>query len=548
MSNSLWGEDFQVSAPPAKQKKLIERVSKPKQVKVTTEKAVRIPKQKGEVTQSQLDDIALEVHRILGVYEENTVCLRSREELHNYIDAAILNNLICIDTETNNSLVPLTCKLMGLCLYTPGQKNAYIPVNHINLQTGQLLENQVTERDIKGELERLGDTFTVLHNGKFDYQVIKCTCNTEIRIDWDTMIAAHVLNENERAGLKGQYIQKIDPTIEKYDIEGLFEGIAYSKFSPELFALYAATDAYMTYKLYEWQKGQFEIPDHHKLYNLFKTVEMPLIPVLAEMELTGVAVDTEYAKRLSKKYHKKLDALDLKLDKAIHEYDDIIAKWRLTPDAQKREKKVNKRTGEETWSRSKSEQLPEVISVTSPVQLAILFYDVLGTPVIDKKSPRGTGEEILSQMNYPICKLILEKRGLEKLIGTYIDKLPECILPETGRIHCHFNQYGAGTGRLSSSDPNLQNIPSHNKDIRMMFSAGNIPDTKTVTDSSFTVTRYDEIETVNDGWKTPDKLAIGTDILTDGEEYALVSNVTAIDDNYTVYIVSQSYYNEVIAI
>lgn len=455
MGNSLWGEDFVVSTPPAKQRKLIEKVAKPKQVKVTTERAVRSARQKGVVTQAQLDDIAAEVYRILGVYKENTVCLRSRQELHDYIDAAILNNLISIDTETNNSLVPLTCKIMGLCLYTPGQKNAYIPVNHIDLQTGQLLENQVTEQDIKEELSRLDKTFTIMHNGKFDIQVIKCTCGLELHVDWDTMIAAHVLNENERAGLKPQYIQKIDPTIEKYDIEGLFEGIEYAKFSPDLFALYAATDAYMTYKLYEWQKAQFAVPDNHKIYNLFLTVEMPLIPVLVDMELAGVSIDTEYAQRLSKKYHKQLDALDIELEKAIHEYDDVIAKWRLTADAQKKEKKINKRTGEETWSRSKSEQLPEVISVTSPTQLAILFYDILGTPVIDKKTPRGTGEEILSQMNYPICKLILKKRGLEKLIGTYIDKLPECILPETGRIHCHFNQYGAATGRLSSSDPNL---------------------------------------------------------------------------------------------
>ena len=109
--------------------------------------------------------------------------------------------------------------------------------------------------------------------------------------------------------------------------------------------------------------------------------------------------------------------------------------------------------------------------MTSPTQLAIFFYDVLDVGVIDKKSPRGTGEEILKSIGLPICNLILEKRGMEKLIGTYVDKLPNCVIPETGRLHAHFNQIGADTGRFSSSDPNLQNIPSHNKNIRMMFTA-----------------------------------------------------------------------------
>lgn len=469
-AGSLWGEEFIAVPQPKVQKKLIDKVSKPKRVTSVTEKTVRTPKTKGVLTDSMMHDIELEVQRILGKYAEQTVTLRTREELHDYISAAIMNSIIAVDTETNNSLVPLTCKIMGLCLYTPGQKNAYIPVNHVNLQTGELLADQCTESDIHEELERLKDTTIIMHNGKFDYEVIKCTCNTELKIDWDTMIAARILNENERAGLKQQYIQKIDPSIEKYSIEQLFEGIEYSKFPPELFALYAATDAFMTYKLYEWQKAQFSIPDHTKLYSLFTTVEMPLIPVLAEMELAGVAVDKAYASRLSKKYHKKLDAVDIKIEAALHEYDDIIAKWRLTPEAQYKEKKVNKR-GEETYARSKSEQLADPVSVTSPTQLAILFYDVLKCPVIDKKSPRSTGEETLQKMDYPICKLILEKRGLEKLIGTYIDKLPECAISETGRIHCHFNQCGADTGRLSciaegtkismpGGDKNIENVKS----------------------------------------------------------------------------------------
>ena len=469
---SLWGDSFNVESKPKATKKLIEKVNTPKQVTIKTEK---VAKSKSLNIAEKLAIIKAEVERILGVYKEQTVVLRSKEELHKYIDAAIRNGEIAVDTETNNSLVPLTCKIMGLCLYTPGQKNAYIPVNHVNYITGELLPNQVTEEQIREELARLEDVQCIFHNGKFDFEVIKCTCGIDMNIHWDTMIGSRILDENERANLKQQYISKIDSSIEKYSIEQLFEGIEYAVVDPELFALYAATDAFMTYKLYLWQKEQFALPGCEKMFKLFTDIEMPMIKVCAEMELTGIEIDAEYAGRLSKMYHRQLDDIDAAMEAELAKYKDIIAQWRLTPEANHKEKKLNKK-GEETWTKSKNEQLADPPSMTSPTQLAIFFYDVLQVGVIDKKTPRGTGEEILEKIGLPICKLILDKRGMEKLIGTYVDKLPACVLPETGRLHAHFNQIGADTGRFSSSDPNLQNIPSHNKNIRMMFraSAGNV--------------------------------------------------------------------------
>lgn len=441
--NSLWGNEFVIEETPKVAKKVIEKIKKPKTPVVAKEKVV---KSKGLTTSEKLALIREEVYRILGVYKEKTVVLRTKEELHEYIDAAILNGEIAVDTETNNSLVPVTCKLMGLCLYTPGMKNAYIPVNHVNIATSELLPNQVTEQDIKEELDRLGSTRIITHNGKFDYEVIKCTCNSAMNIYWDTMIGARILDENERAGLKQQYISKIDPSIEKYSIEQLFEGIEYAFVEPELFALYAATDSFMTYELYKWQKNQFATPGYEQMFNLFMNIEMPIVTVCAEMELTGIEIDKEYSDRLSCKYHKKLEEVDAEIATELKNYNEIISKWRLTPEANHKEKKVNKK-GEETWSKSKNEQLQDPISVTSPTQLAIFFYDVLRVGVIDKKSPRGTGEEILESIaaktGNPLCKLILKKRGLEKIIGTYVDKLPQCVVPETGRLHAHFNQIGA---------------------------------------------------------------------------------------------------------
>ena len=522
---SLWGEDFNVAPEPQKQKKLIEKVAKPQKVKTTTEKVIK-SKSSSVSIHDKLRLIREEVLRILGVYKDQTIVIRTREDLTKYIDAAIVNGEIAIDTETNNSLVPLTCKLMGPCIYTPGQKNAYIPINHVDPDTRELLSNQLTEEDVKEEFLRLTDTKIIMHNGKFDYEVIKCTCDVELKIYWDTMIASRLLDENERANLKQQYISKIDPSIEKYSIEQLFEGVEYAIVDPEIFALYAATDAYMTYKLYLWQKEQFAIPGCERLFDLFMNIEMPIIYVCADMELTGIEIDKEYGERLSVKYHKKLDIVDKQIEEEVAKYKDVIAKWRITPEANHKEKKTNKK-GEDTWSKSKNEQLQDPPSMTSPTQLAIFFYDVLNVGVIDKKTPRGTGEEILQKIGLPICDLILEKRGLEKIIGTYVDKLPQCVLPETNRLHAHFNQIGADTGRFSSSDPNLQNIPSHLKEIRMLFRGGQQNKETVVNDNCLIIKELDEVETVN-GWKAATDIVVG-DKFSDGAELAIVTAIQSID-------------------
>ena len=466
---SLWGDEFEVPSEKKEVKKVAKKVSSPKDPKVETRKAM---KSKTVSTFDKLQLIYEEVNRVLGGYTSNTKVITSKDELSQYIDEAIRNGIIAIDTETNNSLEPLTCLLMGACIYTPGQLSAYIPVHHTQPDTDILIENQLTELDIKEQFERLSNTKILMHNGKFDYEVIKCTCNCVLNIYWDTEIAARILDENELAGLKKQYILHIDSTQEKYDIEHLFQGIPYAYVKPEIFALYAATDAYITYRLYEWQKEQFNKPGNEKLFDLFMNVEMPIVPVCAEMELYGIEIDKEYAKRLSNKYHRKVDEVNAKIDAELSKYSDKISAWRLTKEANYKERnsKPNK-TGEFTYKKSKNEQLENPPQLNSPTQLAILLYDILGTPAQDKKSPRGTGEEILQKINLPICDLILEKRGLEKLIGTYIDKIPECVNSKDNRLHAHFNQLGAGTGRFSSSNPNLQNIPSHVKEIRLMFRA-----------------------------------------------------------------------------
>ena len=472
MINSLWGDDFVIKSEPMEVKKIVKKISQPKDPNKVVEQAL---KSKKTTIYERLQIIKENVVKVLGKHKDNTLVIKTKEEFVSYIDCAINNGVISVDTETNNSLEPLTCKLMGLCLYTPGMNPAYIPINHRDVDTDLKLEWQLTELDVAEQLSRLSSTSlqnkvkVIMHNGKFDYQVIKCTTGVKLDIYWDTMIAAKILDENEKsAGLKQQYIDKIDSSQEKYSIDHLFKDVEYAVVSPDIFALYAAHDSLMTYQLYMWQKERFEIKGHERIYNLFLNIEMPIVEVAAEMELTGVEVDQEYSKRLSDKYHKQLDELEVKINKELLTFEPTINKWRLTKDANEHPPKARG----EGFGKSKSEQLESPVNISSPTQLAILLYDVLGTKVVDKKSPRGTGEDILKKIDLPLCNLILEHRGITKLLSTYIDSIPTLVIPKTGRVHTHFNQYGAATGRFSSSDPlNLQNIPSHNKEIRLMFKA-----------------------------------------------------------------------------
>lgn len=468
MLDGLWGEEFVVSTP-EKTKKIINKISKPKEPKVVVEKQIK--SKKLSIT-DRLALITENVLKILGKYKEKTLVIKDKQTFVDYIDVAIKNGRIAIDTETNNSLDPITCKIMGLCLYTPGMKQAYIPVNHVNYQTGERLSWQLTEEDINEQLLRIlkNNVKEIYHNGKFDYQVIKCTCKVEMDIYWDTMIASKIIDENERsAKLKHQYISKIDPEQEKYDIEHLFENVEYAWVDPEIFALYAATDSFMTDELHLYQKAILDLPENKNLYSLFRNVEIPVIQVLAEMELNGMEVDQEYAALLSAKYHNILNDIDSKINAELDLLKPKIDAWRLTSDANE---KTKSRNGEMT-GKSKNEQLEDPINLASPTQLAILLYDILKVKAIDKKTPRGTGEEILKKIDLPVTKYIIERREVVKLLTTYIDVIPELAKrwPD-GRVRTHFNQYGAATGRLSSSDPiNFQNIPSHNKEIRMLFKA-----------------------------------------------------------------------------
>jgi len=533
MMDSLWGEEFSIPKEKEKTKKVINKIAKPKELKVTVEKQVKSKKLSIE---DKLKLINENVLLVLGKQKENVLVIKTREQFSLYIDKCIENGYIAIDTETNNSLDPITCKLMGPCIYTKGEKQAYIPLNHVDYKTGERLSDQLTEQDVKEEFQRLIDNnvFIIMHNGKFDYKVIKCTTGLELPIHWDTLIASKIIDENElSAGLKQQYVSKIDPEQEKYSIDELFKDIEYAFVDPEIFALYAATDSMMTYKLYEWQLEILTQPSYKNCYKLFKEIEMPCVISTAEMELAGIELDKEYAKRLQVKYHKLLKDIDDKLDIEISKIQPQIDAWRLTPEANKPE--ITK-AGKE--GKTPNEKLENPISLSSPTQLAILLYDILKVGVIDKKKPRGTGEEILSKINLPICKLMLERRGFAKLVESFVDSLPEKVNEADGRIHCNFNQYGAATGRFSSSEPNLQQIPSHNKEIRKLFCARTDVVRKDYLEESnleFEVFNENSLNTI-EGYKEARQICVNDIILSKKEDTKVLLKVIDIKETKPNYL------------
>lgn len=588
MNNSLFGDEFEITFKPPKVKDVIKKVNE--QPKEENKSVDKILKSKKIELNDRLAVIKENVLKTLGKQKNNIVVIKDINTFHNYITNAIKAGRIAIDTETNNSLDPVTCKIAGLCLYYPGGKQAYIPINHRDPDTKEHLSWQVTEIDCKNELQRVIDakTMVIMHNGKFDYEVIKCTCGIAVKPDWDTMVAARLLNENELAGLKWQYINKIDPDQEKYSIENLFEHVSYLDVDPDVFAYYAATDSLMTDKLYELQAKEFDKPEYgshldisgkhtvNGLRWLFHEVEMPIVVITAEMELTGVAVDCNLGEKLKIKYTNQLNNTDNKITEALKSVDKIIAVWKLSKEANERTRtyvaKKTKMTAEKInasypeidengnkfkYGKAKVDQLSDPINLASPTQLAILFYDILGAPLPEKDS-RATGEEELNTIKdkldkildvnatkkiseadrikfeaaSKLCNLILDRRGIMKLLTTYIDVIPELVKhwPD-GRIRFHLNPIGADTGRYSSggklkfmeneeevevSGINIQNIPSHCPEIRLLFKGDTIAKLVEAGDNEpFIINEISEVETTT-GWFLCENLKVGDLILVDG--------------------------------
>lgn len=418
---------------------------------------------RGSGVLGQINQIKAMVEKYLGKFKDDYVIITTEKQLHDYISRSIENRVISIDTETTG-LDPILDDIVGLCLYTPNQPAAYIPINHVSYVTGVKVDNQLDKEIILYNLERCSkaNIDSIMFNAKFDIRVLRNQIGwKEAYCTWDCYLAGRLLNENEESkGLKALHQKYVlDGKEDEFKFDALFKGITADKIPINTFYLYAAHDAIITYELYQYQKqylyyDRTVTSDARNGMNgvswVFFNIEMPCVKVVCDMEDNGIKFDMNYQQVLSEKYNKILDV-------RLKEFQNIVD--------------VYYKEIEEYKKKNPNNKLDDPINISSPTQIAILLYDILKVEPPDPKSPRGTGEAILQKIDNPIAKAILDYREASKLVSTYIDKLPNCVNPKDGRIHCSFNQYGADTGRFSSSDPNLQNIPSHNKDIRKMFVA-----------------------------------------------------------------------------
>lgn len=406
----------------------------------------------------KINEIKARVETNLGQFRDEYILIKEKEVLHDYITDCIGNGYISIDTETNG-LDPLQDNLVGICPYTRGQRGAYIPLNHISYVTGVKAEGQLPMDFVISEFKRLLEKKPEIDmfNAKFDIRFLRANGLPEIYCTWDGYLASQLLNENEPThGLKQLHRKYVlNGKGDAFSFDELFKGITFDKIPASVGYLYAAHDPVITTELCDYQRKYLrednERKDMRDIYWVFKNIEMPCISVVADMEDAGIEFDMNYQQKLSSKYNALLEEKKEKFYRICDDFGTDLDKYR------EKQGVANK--------------LEYPININSSAQIAIMLYDVLKIEPVDPKSPRGTGEEILAKIDHPVAKAILEHREVKKLLSTYVDKLPDCVNPKDGRIHCSFNQYGAKTGRFSSSDPNLQNIPSHNKDIRKMFKA-----------------------------------------------------------------------------
>lgn len=406
----------------------------------------------------------------------------NEDYIKEYIDRAIKNGVLAVDTETNG-LDRIDGKIAGVCLYTPGKKGMYIPIGHVDYSTGKLLNSNVSKQFIKGQFERMNKHKVkyILHNAKFDMHILYWMLDVKIIPYWDTLLASNLLNENEPHNLKVLYHKYIaDESEEVGKFADLFNGIEFNKLPLDVAYMYAGYDPIMTYELYKYQEPYLTKENKkccgkglEKVADVFHNIEMPLINVVFKMEVQGVDINIDLAKELYTKY-KTYE------ENALNSFNKRIA------DMERAGKFDSLQvTSPANYSKIYDTKNNKIsVNISSPKQLGILLYDVMGLVSPDSTKPRGTGEPILAQYNNPIVGDILEYRAMSKLISTYIEAIPDHISKRDNKLHANFNQYGAKTGRFSSSDPNLQNIPSKKKtladgtvidaghDIRQMFIAG----------------------------------------------------------------------------
>ncbi|MCG9554239.1 DNA polymerase I [Vibrio sp. Isolate31] len=356
------------------------------------------------------------------------------ESFNAWLEKLKAAELFAFDTETD-SLDYMVANLVGLSFATEEGVAAYVPVAHDYLDAPQQLNRDWVLEQLKSILEDDAQA-KVGQNLKYDMSVL-ARYGIEMKgIKHDTMLASYVFNsvggKHDMDSLALRFLQHSCISFEQIAGKGkkqlTFNQIELGEASP-----YAAEDADVTLRLHN--RLMENIEQDEKLKAIYEEIEVPLIPVMSRIERTGVFVDDMLLGAQSQEISVRLDELEQKA----------------------------------------YELAEQEFNMNSPKQLQAILFEKMGLPVI-KKTPSGspsTNEEVLQELalDYPLPKLIIEYRGLAKLKSTYTDKLPKMINAETGRVHTSYHQAVTATGRLSSTDPNLQNIPIRNEEGRRIRQA-----------------------------------------------------------------------------
>jgi DNA polymerase-1 len=343
-------------------------------------------------------------------------------------------DVFAFDTETDG-LDTLTANLIGLSFAIAPGEAAYLPVAHDYLDAPPQLDRAYVLEALKPLLED-DKALKVGQNLKFDMSLL-ARYGIEMRgIAYDTMLESYVLDSvggrHDMDSLADRYLGHKTITFEEIAGKGKNQ-LTFNQIALEQAAPYAAEDADVTLQLHLAMWPQLK--QSAELLTVFNEIEMPLLPVLSHIERTGVLIDPAILSAHSQELAKRLAELEAQ----AHELAE------------------------------------EPFNLASTKQLQAILYEKQKLPVL-KKTPGGapsTNEEVLAELalDYPLPKVILEYRGLAKLKTTYTDKLPLMINPVSGRVHTSYHQAVTATGRLSSSDPNLQNIPVRNDEGRRIRQA-----------------------------------------------------------------------------
>jgi DNA polymerase-1 len=356
-----------------------------------------------------------------------TVLIDNEGAFHKMLQELQSKDVIAIDTETT-STDPLLAELVGISLCANNDKAYYISIAH------QMAEN-VSKKLVLEELRKnFQGKLLIAHNIKYDFLVLQ-NVGWEITNEvFDTMIADYLLNPTSRHSLAACSMRELHhEMIPLSDLIGKGKKqITFDMVPVDQAAEYSAEDANVTFRLHKILESKLIQAD---LFNLFKEIEMPLFHSLAKMELNGVKIDTKILTEISKRNQKRIGELTMEI------YELAGSQFNLN----------------------------------SPQQLAkILFEDMGIEPTKKIKTGYSTDVTVLEELakEHEIARLLMEYRQLSKLESTYVTALPNLVNPKTGRVHSSFNQTVASTGRLSSSNPNMQNIPVRTemgKEIRYAF-------------------------------------------------------------------------------